>query len=383
MFKDLTFGKIAKGLMAALVVAIVLRILIPLPVRFFLSLTIFVFVVEMMFKEVGTDTKTVINKVAVFGFGVLAFVGFRIIVGHAFNFPLVETYQSLEGSGLLGSLFQETTPQNIILELLFLLPGIGFAHGLIKGSRGTKKTLYVFSVLMFGVVLWQVKQVQNSEAISRYSQSSVNEWTTELNYSAMEKEARAKIIVLEARQDIRNFALSKDTRVNPKEVIRKGRKMMLLSDKPMVDPDIMAEPMVKVTLEKNGVFKGAKVFVPYRKVQRVNIFQEEKETAEKKRELTPQEKLQKSVAHYTQKWSEPQKVVLDDDEWRKVCKVNKDDKISYLSLHKFNTNAGGVWEKAVIDCYGYTFYAEDKEGGNVYFKRKDNSTIVYCWKKIN
>jgi len=91
MFKDLTFGKIAKGLMAALVVAIVLRILIPLPVRFFLSLTIFVFVVEMMFKEVGTDTKTVINKVAVFGFGVLAFVGFRIIVGHAFHFPLVET----------------------------------------------------------------------------------------------------------------------------------------------------------------------------------------------------------------------------------------------------------------------------------------------------
>ncbi|HMB65834.1 MAG TPA: hypothetical protein VKO42_03070, partial [Patescibacteria group bacterium] len=109
-----------------------------------------------------------------------------------------------------------------------------------------------------------------------------------------------------------------------------------------------------------------------------------KERAKEAKEyLSEQEILEFSVDYYTRKWGEPQKVVLDDDEWKKACEVNKDDKISYLSLYEFDTNAGGNWKRAVVDCYGYTFYAEDEEGGGVYFKKANNSTVVYYWKKEN
>mgnify|MGYP000190909238 CR=1 FL=1 len=102
--------------------------------------------------------------------------------------------------------------------------------------------------------------------------------------------------------------------------------------------------------------------------------------------VNQKEILEANAEYYSQKWGEPQKVVLDDDEWKKVGKIYDNSRFHYLSLHSFQLKDNAPpenYKKAITKKFGFKVMDAAEGGEDLYLKRNGHSpavsTTVYCW----
>ncbi|MBU1488136.1 hypothetical protein KKH56_08850, partial [bacterium] len=245
--------KYGKILFLAILGAVVVNILLPIHWRFFFAIVVFLVVLNTILEVLEKDnaTKRLTKKLLLFGTGLVAFVGLRIAADYLFNMPIIDSFNDLgKVKGITGMAYQGAT-QALILELMFLLPGIGIAYGLVKGGSKTKGMIYIMSCLMFFVVLWQVKQVEHSKAMKHYAQATIDKQATDLCQAALKKDVNAALTIAVATENINDSIFA-------------GARMAI---KGKQITQVGMEPMIEVVLEENGVFNGIEIFVPYRKLR--------------------------------------------------------------------------------------------------------------------
>ncbi len=94
--------------------------------------------------------------------GVLVFLAARIVGGYIFGMPLAATYGSAFGE--VESVRSAT--QNLTLEVLFSIIGVGLAYAATTSAKA-RKYLYGAACVAFVVVLYQAKAPEMSNGISR------------------------------------------------------------------------------------------------------------------------------------------------------------------------------------------------------------------------
>lgn len=178
------------SIIMAVVVAIAVRVILPISPAFVLSLAIFFFLLERFLLKLEEDSATSrsLKKAMMLGAAVLTFVGVRLAADFLLGMPLVDTSVALSGN---GPKFGVNVPQTLVLELLFLLPGMGIAHLLVYGKEAGRKTVYLGSVAAFALVLWQVKQPEHSQSAGRYAQSVIDVSSRNLSVASQENGRRA------------------------------------------------------------------------------------------------------------------------------------------------------------------------------------------------
>ncbi len=237
-------------------------ILLPYSVFFLFSLALFLFIFNYLLEisEKDSATKRYGKKLLLLLAGALAYLGLRIGLGAIFNMPLIEPYSELSHWGLISLTFK-SAPQALLLEVLFVPVGAGFAYWFVKGGSFARGVVFLIFLVMFGIVLWQVKQTAHATALKRNVQASITLDARRHNLKAMQKEAWAKLVVAVAKENFGN--------------IKAGQRMALLNDEVKYTSQTGLEPLVEVQLEQNGIFNGPKLLVPLRKIKIV--------TREKKR----------------------------------------------------------------------------------------------------
>ena len=151
------------------IVALVAWVILPgVAWQVMFSLMFFGTALELVLEEAERGTATgrtialLANRLAPWGAGVLVFVGARIIGGYLFGMPLAATYGSAFGE--VESIRSAT--QNLTLEVLFSIMGVGLAYAATTSPKA-RKWLYGAACVAFVVVLYQAKAPEMSNGISR------------------------------------------------------------------------------------------------------------------------------------------------------------------------------------------------------------------------
>ncbi|MEI6288151.1 MAG: hypothetical protein WCP18_01005 [bacterium] len=184
--------------MRSIVVAVLVGIIAKLMFRelsasYIMTLIVFVAGLNFLLEKLEMDnaTKRMVAKIARLVAGILAFVGIRLAFGFLFNMPVVMVYGQATGSIFgfsLPTVPTEEMAQAVILELFFLLPGMGIAYSLVYGGAKARKGIYLLSCLAFVAVLWAVKQQESANAFGYKLQSKIDVHTTnDLRESKVDK----------------------------------------------------------------------------------------------------------------------------------------------------------------------------------------------------
>ncbi|KKR91952.1 MAG: hypothetical protein UU95_C0039G0011 [Parcubacteria group bacterium GW2011_GWC2_42_12] len=180
-------------LLGGFVFGIALAVLLGIPIRFVVSLAIFLFILNTIIEQAegyGTVTNLV-KKVFAFAVGVIIFVGLRAIAGYLLDLPADRTHQDLvSGSGIWGITTRSITT-NIVFEILFLIPGAAIAYLVVKEGRFWKTALVITCTVLLCWVAWTIKQRAHAEAMKRQSQALVSLNARGLNNRALINEAAA------------------------------------------------------------------------------------------------------------------------------------------------------------------------------------------------
>lgn len=210
------FKKIGGGAGIGLVFAVIIRILIPVPMRFLFALVLFGAVAEIICEQYEKEsaTKRTAKRLAMVAVAIGAFIAFRLAAGQLFGMRIDAGVASFFGDKTSPGEFQAG-----VLELLFLLPGAGLAYAVAYGGIG-RKIVIGLAVVGFFLVLWQVKQPANSQSAGLRSQSFIN-WTTRANNLAAARTTTKKswAVAKSKVPRVYRIALDADGRAKPPEVV--------------------------------------------------------------------------------------------------------------------------------------------------------------------
>lgn len=185
------FKRIMISVLMGIALGVAVRLLIPVSPGFIFSIVLMVVVLELLLEELEKDNaiKRYTKKLVYGGAVLLAFIGFRLAAGYLFDMPVVSTYALVVGRDVIGA--QLNPVQTFMLEVLFVLPGLGLAYTLVHGGGVGRNFVYSVAVLSFFAVLWQVKQVDHTQATGFYAQSTINLNSSRLIASGQEKVKKA------------------------------------------------------------------------------------------------------------------------------------------------------------------------------------------------
>ncbi len=224
-----------KGLLGGVVVALILRVVLPVNLEFLFSLVVFVLLLVFTLdwaekqKELISTSRKTFDLVAI----VLCFIGLRVVTGYFFDMPVIQTYNKLDGIGIIGTSYK-IIPYQLVLELLFILPGMAIAYKAIKGGKFSRGLIYLMSFLMFFVVLWQAKQEFHTQATRRLVQSTIDLQARDFHNKSLVKEgatassygiAKAKIMVF-YRWDAESNTFLLDKEMMENRTISEGGKVL-------------------------------------------------------------------------------------------------------------------------------------------------------------
>lgn len=201
---------IVAGFLSALIIGLVggwgVSSLMPIRWQFIVSLVVFLFILEFALLQLEKESATKRFAVKIFFLilGMFSFIGFRIVVGHLFNMPLDGSYDAINGVGTVGAL-HKSIPAQLALEILLVLPAGAFSYLLVYGGIKTKGFIIFCSIPLFFVVLWQIKQPENTEALNRNLRGTVDLHTSNLNIDALKKEGAAASSYGIARISVNKF----------------------------------------------------------------------------------------------------------------------------------------------------------------------------------
>jgi hypothetical protein len=147
------------------------------PWQFFVSLAVFAFLLNAVVEQAkahGGAAFDLIKKVWTVTVGVLVFVGLRAIAGYFLDMPASQSYQEIaRGNDILG-LHVGQMATNVVIELLFLVPGVAIAHLIVKEGKFWKTALTLVCAALLVWVVWSVKQKTHAQAIRAETQARVN-----------------------------------------------------------------------------------------------------------------------------------------------------------------------------------------------------------------
>lgn len=263
-------GKIFRMAGAAVLFAVLVRVVM-LPANFFFLLSIIIlwFSLEFMltFLEYPSKTSKYLKKLPILLGAVLFYMAYRIFLGHLLGMPIItsiDSFSSTSGAGIVGYL-QSGMTVHLIAELALLAPGLILTYKFLKGSTKTRNRIGALAVLASILVIWQIKQPEQAAQVGKFLQASSDSYATQIQKKAIDRNAIAEMIVARAINDIPGTAIEVGDlmRVRERETIQSG-----------------GELEIKVIPERDGVFKGEAIMVPYRKIKILDGIRGDEESGE-------------------------------------------------------------------------------------------------------
>ncbi|RLC38420.1 hypothetical protein DRH27_02280 [Candidatus Falkowbacteria bacterium] len=180
-------------LLFAILFAVTLRILMPIPIVSLIAFIIFMLLLEISFQvfEKESAIKRGFSKIKVFAVGIILYLGLRIIFGHLFGMPLVDAVDETNKIGFFNFLISKKLPENIVLEIAFMLPALGLTYWFVTGGKRARGFLWTMSFILFMVILWQIKQPGHNLAMERFAKATIGHHASKLQMESFIKETEA------------------------------------------------------------------------------------------------------------------------------------------------------------------------------------------------